>query len=348
MNKEEISNAFFNIKFNCDYSISSIFDKLNNRELLKCGERGNVLQAFEDKPLDYDAWDINIFYGERMWEITQVETIELIENGPVRTSLKITRKFLESTIIQTIQIYNDIPRIDFLTWIDWKERQMLLKATFPLEIHADKATYEIQYGNVERPTHWNTSWDYARFEVCAHKWADISEDNYGVSLLNDCKYGYDIKDSVMRLTLLKSAIEPNVDSDRVIHEFTYSIYPHKGDWKKANTVKMAYNLNCPLHTLIESPHEGNLLDRFSFISIDKENVVIEVIKKAEKSNAIILRIYECFNRRTTVKTTLFKNIDKVYECDLLENNNNIMTSENNTFSFEIKPYEIKTFKIKLI
>ena len=348
MSKQNISNKFFNIEFDKDYNITSIFDKISSREILKAGERGNVLQAFEDKPIEYDAWDINIFYGEKMWEINQVEGAEVIENGPVRSSIKITRKFLDSTIIQTIHIYKDISRIDFSNWIDWKEKQILLKAAFPLDIHADKATYEIQYGNVERPTHWNTSWDYARFEVCAHKWADISEDNYGVSLLNDCKYGHDIKDSVMRLTLIKSAIKPNVDTDRVIHEFKYSLYPHVGDWKSASTVEMAYNLNCPLYTLIEEPHEGYLEDKFSFIALDKENVVIEVVKKAESSNDIIVRLYECFNRRVNVKATLFKSIDEIYECDLLENNTKTLTTENNAFHFEIKPYEIKTFKIKLL
>lgn len=134
-------------------------------------------------------------------------------------------------------MYNDIPRIDFNNKIDWKEKQILLKVAFPVDIHADKATYEIQFGNIERPTHWNTSWDYARFEVPAHKWADLSEGGYGVSLLNDSKYGYDIKDLVMRLTLLKSAIYPNEEADKEIHEFVYSLYPHKGDWKDGNTVK---------------------------------------------------------------------------------------------------------------
>lgn len=346
INEKEIQNKFFNIKLDDNGNIISIYDKLNEREVLKNNQKGNVLQAFEDKPHNFDAWDINIYYQEKMWEINDVEKIEVLETGPVRGALKVKKKFLDSTIEQIIYVYNDIPRIDFNNKIDWKEKQILLKVAFPVDIHADKATYEIQFGNIERPTHWNTSWDYARFEVPAHKWADLSEGGYGVSLLNDSKYGYDIKDLVMRLTLLKSAIYPNEEADKEIHEFVYSLYPHKGDWKDGNTVKMAYNLNCPMYAKIEGPHDGVLPERFSLLNVDKENVIVETVKKAEESDDIIVRLYEYQNKREKVTLTLFKEIKDVIECDLMENEINKIDFEGNSFKFEIKPYEIKTFKIK--
>jgi len=328
-------------------NISSIFDKENNREVLRPGEKANVLQAFEDKPHNYDAWDINIYYQEKVWEVTNVENVEIIECGNVITTIGISRKFCDSLITQKISIYNNIPRIDFNTVIDWKETQVLLKVAFPVDIHSDKAVYEIQYGNVERPTHWNTSWDYARFEVCAHKWADLSEDDYGVSLMNDCKYGYDIKGGIMRLTLLKSAKEPNVDADREVHEFTYSLYPHTGNFRAAGTVHMAYALNCPMYAKVENKHTGSLPKEFSMVKVDKENVIIEVVKKAEYSDDIIIRLYECYNRRSLVNLTFNSKISAAWECNLMENNPQEIEHYGNSFSFVIKPFEIKTFKLEV-
>lgn len=345
VSKELLCNKFFDIKLDENCNIVSIFDKTNCREVLKSGRKANVLQAFEDKPHNYDAWDINIYYQEKMWEINNVKSVEVVENGPVRSAVKITREFLSSTLEQTIYIYNDISRIDFATRIDWKEKQVLLKTSFPVDVHTNKATYEIQYGNVERPTHWNTSWDYARFEVCSHKWADLSEDSYGASLINDCKYGYDIKDSEMRLTLLKSATSPNEDADREIHEFVYSLYPHNGDWKEAGTIQEAYSLNCPMYAKVTEAHSGNLPAELSFVSLDRDNVVVEVVKKAEDSEDIIIRLYECYNRRSKVNLTFFKDLSNVWECDLMENNINTVEFKGNNFEFEINPYEIKTFKL---
>ena len=343
---KHLENKYFTILLDDNGNFVSIYDKNRERELLQKGQKGNLLQAFEDKPFNNDAWDIDIYYQEKMWEIDNITDIQVIENGSVRSALKIKRTFLNSTIEQTIYLYSDINRIDFDSTIDWKEKQILLKAAFPVDIHSDKATYEIQYGNVERPTHWNTSWDWARFEVCGHKWADLSEGGYGVSLLNDCKYGHDIKDSVMRLTLLKSSTSPNVDADREIHNFIYSIYPHAGDWKTADVEGMAYNLNCPFYTKVEPAHDGSLPAEFSFVRLDCDNVMIEVVKKAEDSDDTIVRLYEYKNKRTSVRLTCCKPLVYAAECDLMENETGTVEVEENAFAFDIKPYEIKTFKIR--
>ena len=347
ISKGNLENRFFSIKIDEKGTISSLYDKINDRQVIMNNDRGNKIQAFEDKPMQFDNWDIDIYYQEKMWEVDEVFKVEVIEEGPVRGCLRIHKKFLDSTIVQDIIIYSDISRIDFKTYIDWKEDQILLKAAFPVDIHADKATYDIQYGNVERPTHWNTSWDTARFEVCAHKWADLSEDGYGVSLLNDCKYGHDIRDGHMRLTLLKSGMYPNPKADREEHNFTYSLYPHQGDWRLGKTVQMAYNLNVPLYAAVSEAKTGTLPSELSMIQLDCNNAILETVKKAEDSDNIIVRLYECYNKRSNVKFTFFKDLEEVVECNLMEKPLDSVSVQGNQFSFELKPYEIKTFILKV-
>ncbi|MGL4373673.1 MAG: alpha-mannosidase, partial [Turicibacter sp.] len=340
-----LCNTYFYITINEQGNLSSVYDKLAKREVLK-GE-ANVLQAFEDKPLWFDAWDINMYYQEKMWDVNDVVAIEVVESGDLRSALKVTKTFMDSTIEQIIYVYNHKPVIDFKTNVDWHEHQILLKAAFPVDVLADKATYEIQYGNVERATHENTSWDKAKFEVCAHKWADLSEGDYGVSLLNDCKYGYDVKENTMRLSLIKSGIHPNPNADQGAHEFTYSLYPHRGEWKAAKTVNHAYELNCPLSATIEEAHVGTLPTQLSMVSVDVDHVMVDVVKQAEDSNELIIRLYDFQKRRGSVTLTVCAQIFQISECDLLENNLSDVAFNGNQFTFNIKPFEIKTFKVKL-
>ncbi|MPM33581.1 hypothetical protein SDC9_80158 [bioreactor metagenome] len=224
---------------------------------------------------------------------------------------------------------------------------MLVKAAFPIEINAKEATYEIQYGNVTRPTHNNTSWDVAAFEVCGHKWADLSEGDFGVSLLNDSKYGHDIKDGNMRLTLLKSSCDPIPDADKEEHFFTYSIYTHTGSWKDAKTANQAYELNVPLFAKVEEAHLGKLPNELSLAKVNKENIIIEVIKKAEDTDALIVRMYEFHNKKTNAKLTFLNDIVNATECNLLEKDLEAANVDANSINFTINPFEIKTFKVKL-
>lgn len=344
---KEAENKFVKIKFDERGQIISFIHKDQNRELLKSGAIGNEIQAFEDKPMCFDNWDIDIYYKEKMWKIDNVQSIEVVEQGPVRSTLRIERKFLESTIVQNIHVYNDIERVDFETVIDWKEKDVLVKTAFPIEVNTNKATYEIQYGNVTRPTHNNTSWEVAAFEVCGHKWADLSEGDFGVSLLNNCKYGHDIKDGNMRLTLLKSSCDPNPDADKEVHYLTYSIYSHNGDWKEGQTSQKAYELNTPFITTVEEAHKGQLPSKLSLAKVDRDNVMIEVIKKAEDSDDLIIRMYEFHNKRSNVTLEFFKDIKEIKECNLLERDLEELSPVGNKVSFIIKPYEIKTFKFKL-
>lgn len=347
LSKSFIENKFFSIKLDDKGQIVSFINKETNREILKNGSIANELQAFEDKPMCFDNWDIDIYYKEKIWKIDNLQNIEVIEEGPVRGALKIERKFLDSTVIQKIYIYNDIERVDFETYIDWKEKDVLVKAAFPIDINTNEATYEIQYGNVKRPTHSNTSWDVARFEVCGHKWVDLSEGDFGVSLLNNCKYGHDIKDGNMRITLLKSTCDPNPDADKEEHFFTYSLYTHTKTWKDSKTVHLAYDLNTPLFTRVENAHNGELNSSLSLVNVDKENIMIEVIKKAEDSDHLIIRMYEFHNKRTNATLEFMSNILEASECNLMERDLEKLEINSNKIDFTIKPFEIKTFKVKL-
>lgn len=342
---KRITTPHFVLTFDESYQIQSLIDKRLNREMLSgCG---NALQAFDDLPDNYDAWNIDIYYNERMYEITDVTHVET-EDMWAAKAIIITRQFLSSTIKQKIIFYEKLPKIDFETYIDWKEKHVLLKTAFPAAVNADKATYDIQFGNVERNNHTNTSWDMAKFEVCAHKWADISQDDCGISLLNNCKYGYDIKGNVIRLTLLRSPSEPNTEADNEEHTFIYSFYPHAGGWRVANTPKLAYELNYPMYVLEKKANvKGALPQEAELFSLDRENAVIEVVKEAEDGEGIILRIYDCFNRGSKVTLKSYVYIKEAYECDLMENNTERIKTMGNQISFELKPYEIKTFRLLL-
>ncbi len=343
-----LENRFFRIVLDEKGEFTSIFDKRAQREVLAPGAKGNQLIAFEDRPMYYENWDIDMFYTEKSWNIDQLERLEVTESGPIRGTLRLRRKFMDSVIDQEIRLYRDIPRVDFETHVDWQISQVLLKVAFPVDINADKATYEIQYGHVERPTHWNTSWDYARFEVCGHRWADLSEAGYGVSLLNDCKYGHDIKDGTLRLTLIKSGIEPNPVTDRGEHFFTYSLFPHEGSWRDAGTLPMAARLNVPLKAVVAMPQETTVVPETtfgSFVSCDREHVLVECIKQAEDGDGIILRLYESENRRGPAVLSFLHPLRKVQACSLMEVNEEDVPFEGNLLSIEVKPLEIQTYRL---
>ncbi|BBE31497.1 alpha-mannosidase [Tepiditoga spiralis] len=343
---DTIENKFYIIKLNKNGQIISLFDKEAYREVLPKGKKANVLQTFEDRPMMFDAWDIDIYYREKVYEINNLVNKKVIENGPDRIVINFEYEFLNSKLSQNMIVYSDKRRIDFETKVNWNEHQVLLKALFPVDVRTTKATYEIQFGNVERNTHWNTSWDYAKFETVAQKWVDLSERNYGVSLLNDCKYGHDIKDNNMRITLIKSGIEPDKMADNGNHEFVYSIMPHVGDWFDANTTKEAFELNYPLIAKTTNK-SGNLTSIKSFIEVEETSVILDTVKKSEDENAFILRFYEYSNANDTVKVKLNSNIKILEECNLLEEKEKNVEFNKNIFEFTIKPFEIKTFKVYL-
>ncbi|MFB5675412.1 alpha-mannosidase [Paenibacillus terreus] len=335
-----VTTPYYEVTWNENGQLTRIFDVKNGRDVLAAGARGNVLQLFEDKPMQYDAWDIDIYYQEKMKEITELTGCKVIENGPVRTVIQFIWSYNRSVITQNMVLYAASPRIDFETHIDWHEQDQLLKAAFTVDVRATEATYDIQYGNVKRPTHWNTSWDYARFETVGHQWADLSETGYGVSLLNDCKYGHDIKDNVMRLTLLKSATYPDVLADQGEHVFTYALLPHASGWYEGGTVREAWDLNNPLSGI--EGRSGSL----SMFSLNCDHVMIDAVKKAEEGERIVIRLHEFAGARGRVEISSGLNVVSWQECDLLERAAD-GGPEQGPFSFDIKPYEIKTFLVQL-
>ncbi len=338
-----LENDFFRLELDKTGAFTRIFDKKNNREVLKKGARGNVMTAYEDFPRDYDNWEISNYYEDKSWELCDEAEIQCISDG-ARAGVCVRKTFMHSEIVQKIWLYDDIARIDFDTEIDWKESHLVLKTAFPVDINADKATYDIQFGAVERPTHKNTSWDAARFEVCAHKFADLSEYGYGVSLLNDCKYGHDIHGGIMRLTMLKCGTYPDAQADKCKHQFTYALYPHAGNYRAAGTVQQAYLLNQPMSACKVQKQNGTLPESFSLISMNRENVIMETLKKAEKSDAIVARFYEAYNERTEVTLTAGFDFKNVYLCDLLENEEKRLESDGRTVTVSVKPFEIVTLK----
>ncbi|WP_182200301.1 alpha-mannosidase [Paraliobacillus salinarum] len=335
-----IRTPYYDIAWNEQGHLVQIYDREQNREVLAPNSRGNVLQIFEDKPLMFDAWDIDIFYQEKMEEVTELMSIECVEKGNLKTVIRFKWKYASTVVEQDMIVYTGTHRIDFKTYVDWQERQRLMKVAFPVDIRSTEATYDIQYGNVKRPTHWNTSWDYARFETVGHQWADLSEGGYGVSLLNDCKYGYDIKDNVMRLSLLKSATHPDPLADKGEHQFTYSLFPHADSWIEGNTVKEAWHLNSPLTCSSGVIEEKGK----SLLHCTADHVMIDAVKKAEYSDAVVIRIHEYAGKRTNASLFGDWKIESWKECDLMERP--IDGSEGiGNIDFYIQPYEIKTFLV---
>lgn len=329
-----LQTPFYTIQFDSNYSIKYLYDKKEKRQLAKSNL--NQLIMYEDKPMWHDNWDIDEYYTEKSYIVDEVNNAYILEDGPIYTIFRIEKKISKSTIIQDMYIYSDTPRIDFKTTIDWKDSQHLLKAHFPLNLHSNEAVYDIQFGYVKRATHKNTSWDRARFESCAHKYVQIAENNYGVAILNDCKYGYSVEGTDIGITLIKSGIEPNEMADKEIHYITYSIYPHNN---LTQCINESYDLNNEMIA-----YEGKMeCDRFSFVNTDKENIVIETIKKAFDDDGIVIRLYESLNQLTSFKLNLNIDLKNAYLCDALENEIEKIDLDN---LITIKPLEFLTIKVK--
>ncbi len=344
-NDNTLDTPYYLLTLNEYGEIASLYDKENGRQVFLPGQIGNELQLFEDYPRKHDAWDIYSYYDKRMYTLKDVQSLSPFVEGEC-AGFDIYRKFQRSTLRQRICLYARSRRIDFITDIDWQEKKLLLKAAFPLDVRTDKATYEVQFGHVERPTHQNTSWDAARFEVCGQKWADLSDNGYGVSLLNDCKYGHSTEGSTLKLTLLKCATDPNPLADKCKHTFTYSIYPHAGTLAQADTIQQAYLLNNPLQGKQLPTQSGALPAQFSFIQAGKENIMVETVKKAYDSQDIILRLYETKNCRTITTLTFGFEVAGVWICDLLENEIAPCKVEQNQITLPVKNFEIVTLKVR--
>lgn len=333
----QLSTKNYVLNWQSGGQLISIYDKINQRQVLKAGGMGNYLKLYEDKPIDYDAWDIDIFYTEKS-RLLDANTIRVVDNNQFLARLCFTYEFGQSTINQYLTVYRESRRIDFKTEVEWQERQQLLKTHFDVAIRNTEATYDIQYGSVKRPTHWNTSWDSARFESVAHQWIDFSERSYGVSLLNESKYGHSVKDQTMTLSLLKGGIYPDPEADVGHHSFTYSLLPHVGDFIKGRTVEEAWQLNNPLTVL---PGAGKIDSEFVILS--NQCVIIDAIKVAEEGQGIVVRLHE--HTGDTRQLSIQPNFpfSSWSECNLMEDTTGFASQTSQEVSFSLSPYEIKTF-----
>ena len=345
INGNTYETKFFIIEFNENMEISKLIHKETGREVSPNEITGKLI-AYEDRPYEYDAWNTQVYYKNKAWPVEDLTSCEVVENGAVRCVIKLVRKFRKSTITQYISLYNDIDRIDVYNEIDWHELAILLRADFPVDVNTTRATFDIQFGNIERNTHNNLISDFAQFEVSAHKWADMSDNSFGLSVLNDCKYGHSAKEGHLGISLLRAQNSPCKMQDIGKHILTYSIYPHAGSFAQSKVVKHGYSLNIPLHAVI-SEGNGTLIPEYSLISVTQDNIIIETVKKAEDSDDIIVRCYETLNKKTKADFTFGSNFAKVKECDLMENVEAEIANNTNHFISEFNPFEIKTFKISL-
>ena len=341
--------------------ITSLFDKRSNTESLAPAVEsegspanlngkpcGNLLQTFVDKPKDWDAWNIDADFTKEHTDLMQADSVKLVENTPLKAVVRVEKHTANSKFTQDITMYPGVPRLDVKMDVDWHEKHVLLKVAFPVSVTADKATFEIPYGSIERPTTRRTPAEKAKFEVPALRWADLSDAKHGLSLLNDCKYGYDAKDNVLRLSLLRSPTWPDPHTDEGHHEFTYSLYPHGGTWKDAMTVRQGYDLNDPLIAVAMTPHAGSLPAEHSFVSTDATNVVISDVKQAEDDNSMIIRFYEWAGKTGNVGIRLPRAAKAAYDVNLMEKGEKQLTLSANGSEVTVptRPYEIRTLRVE--
>ena len=341
-----IENRFYKVQLE-NGRITSLCDKTEERELVEKG-KSIGFRLYEDYPSGSDAWNVDESHLEKFWDVSDITSVETIIEEK-RASVKISGRFGKSTFVQYIYLYDEIERIDFETEVDWQEEHMLLKAVFPFNLHATEATYETQFGYLKRSNNKNTSWDFAKFEVCAHRWADMSEDNYGVTLINDCKYGHSAYENEMCLTLLKSAERPSKYRDKGIQNFRFAICPHKGSLAQSDATGKAMQYNRPLRAkVIKGKQEGILPDDFSFVSCSSNNVIIDTIKKAEKNNSLVIRLYQSMNITENTVLSFGKNLKSVKLCDILENGIKALEFSDNKLTLKVKPFEIITLSVEFV
>lgn len=341
--ENRLENDLLQISFNSQGEIGLDLDKEIDREVIVANEVGNRFQLYEDIPGKYDAWDIVATYADHEIDITGECVLRVDENGPIRASLLLEKVFLGSKITQRISLQAGSRQLSFETLVDWAERQKLLKVGFPVEISATHATYDIAYGNMQRPTHRNTSYDAAKFEVPAHKWMDVSQGEYGVSLLNNCKYGHEANGKTIRLSLLKGSVFPDEFADLGRRDTASALYPHPASWEDAGTIQQALDLNHALlcqfnYDLSDHPSDQT---SHSFVSCAAKNVTLEAVKQAEDGQGVIIRLVENHNKSGIITLDLDRPIQQAWTCDLMENNETEISPNDTQIKCTLAPYEIE-------
>ncbi|MGA3104945.1 MAG: glycoside hydrolase family 38 C-terminal domain-containing protein [Terriglobales bacterium] len=326
--------------------ISSLYDKNSKFESIAANACGNELIAFKDTPRDYDAWNIDADFDQHFTKLDMVDSVAVTERGPLRATIRVVRNWQNSKFVQDISIYSGLNRVDVANEIDWHETHVLLKAAFPLAASGAEATYEIPYGSIERPTTRNNRFEAAKFEVPALRWADLGDGNHGFSLINESKYGYDAKGNTLRISLLRSPTWPDPDADRGHHNFSYSLYPHSGDWRQALTVRRGYEFNYKLSAMQVDAHEGTLPATHSFVDIKAANVVLTAMKKTEDGNGLLFRFYEWAGKTGNVTIVVPPGATDATLTDLMERpQGSAIPVTENQVSLPVHPFEIVSVRV---
>ncbi len=341
VNDLTIENDLVKVRIDADGSIASFVDKRVDREVFDGS--GNQLRVYDDLPSAWEAWnltDTSSMAGEVMSEI---ESMTVIEDGPLRACIETRLRYGASHIVQRYLLRAGSARLDIETEIDWREKRKLLRAVFPVDLRSADATFETAFGAVQRPTHRNTSWDAARFEVPAHRWADLSEAGYGVSILNNGRYGHSALGNVLGLSLLRSPADPDPLADLGFHEFSYSVYPHLGEWHAGGTVNEAIDLNSPLiGKLLDG---GSAIPNRSWLKI--EGLTLAALKQAEDSNDLVLRLYDPFGRHGVAVVMPNFPVERGVLTNLLEEPfEQLIAEPDNSFRLPYGPFQILTLLLR--
>jgi alpha-mannosidase len=352
VSETHLENELLKIAFDAAGEITSIFDKTRNRETLEPGKTANRLIAYEDKPMEWDAWDIDRYFEEQFWPLADGKAlISVVETGPHRAAIRVERTYQKSTIVQVISLAAGARQVEFDTFIDWQERQTVLKAQFPFDLNTSDIRSEIQFGHVKRSTHRNTSWDKARFEASMHRWIDLSEADFGVALLNDCKYAYDCLEQSVRLTLVRGSTFPDPQADIGEHRLRYALLVHDGVADLADVQRAAERFNNPVAVVGSLKHAASPTSEFasfSFASVDQSNVTLETVKKAEKSDAVVLRIFEHANIRADATITFGIPVKSARIVNLMEDGDTSpLELKDNGVTLALRPFEIATLLIEV-
>ncbi|WP_053372297.1 alpha-mannosidase [Paenibacillus sp. FJAT-27812] len=338
-----LENDLLAITFAEDFTIVSIIDKEHGREVIPQGQKANELSLYHDEG---DAWDIKQDYRQTRGVALKPAESGAFQDGPT-VGLQLVYRFGKSTLTQKVILTHGSRRIDFSTKVDWQESAKMLRTSFPVAIRSDSASCEIQFGYLKRPTHRNTMWDYAKDEICAHQWMDLSEPDYGVALLNDSKYGHRAYQNVLDLNLLRSTSYPDPEADLAEHEFTYSLYPHKGDHVQAQVYKRGYELNVPLRSVRVNAGDAasKLPEAKSFISVEHPNVMVETVKQAEDSDDLIVRLYETAGTHLKTTISIDMNLSEAWLADMMETPSARLQAEDGAFQLSFTPFEITTIRL---
>ncbi|PYE55399.1 alpha-mannosidase [Deinococcus yavapaiensis] len=328
-----LSNDFLTIEVAPDGTLRSVVERASGREALR-GD-GNVLMAYVDVPREWEAWDTSTKVGDDGEEVRGGESVRVVEDGPGEVAVEVARSWRSSRIVQTYRLGASSKRLDVETFLDWHERRVLLRALFDLDVHASFATFETAFGAVSRPTHRNTSWDAARFEVCGHRWADVSQPDFGVALLNDGKYGHSVLGSTLGLSLVRGAMFPDVLADEGEHRFRYALYPHSGSARDGRVAHEASDFNGERLRMPAAPS----------LRLLNDSVLVSALKKAEEGDALILRVYEPYGANATLALEAPR-LRRAARVNLLEEPLEDVAVEPSGLTLALKPFEIVSLHLE--